>query len=178
MLDTTPTIIKTIEVKCGEALVESVRDTTPGVPDLPRLVFNVENVEFAHSSLSLEETQHRIDDLIEFIVHCYERSCAIGAPPRYVFGASPTHVEKLREGSDFLRTTTEGVRAGELEELYWLQLLPARMVEDVGRELLESAPAPRVETLADGAVLLVAHEDPLRFAGGYVDVLEHLSLDR
>lgn len=144
-------------------LAITFRDRTPGVPDLPGLVFNVEDIEFDHSSLSSAESQQRIEDLIDFVARCYDRSRAVGHTPLYLFGASPTHVAKLRQDSDFLRTTTDGVRAGDLEELYWLQLLPPRMVDRVGRDRLTSAPAHRVETLADGAVLLVAHEDPIQF---------------
>lgn len=170
-------VIQTIRYRSVHLAV-TFRDTTPGVPDLPRLTFDIEGLEFDHSSLSRDETRRRIDDLADFLVRCYGRSCAVGHPPQYIFGASPTHVAKLRQDSGFLRTTIEGVRAGELEELYWLQLLPPQMAERVGRNRLASAPAPRVDKLDDGAVLLMSHEDPLQFASGYLDVLESVSLDR
>lgn len=59
-----------------------------------------------------------------------------------------------------------------------LEALPPNVVESVGTSALEAAPAWRVETLTDGAVLLVAYENPLFIGDSYFDLLESLSLTR
>jgi hypothetical protein len=152
--------------------------SVPGLPDFPQFVVSIEGTEFDHPSVTLDERDDRIDDLLRFVRRWYRRSGAAGHPPRYVIGAAPTHVDHLRRETGFLRTTTDGVRTGELEELYWVQLLPSSFVDSVGRDRIRRSPAPRFEALDDGSVCFTAHEHPLEFAADYRDMLAHFDLDR
>jgi len=56
----------------------------------------------------------------------------------------------------------------------WLDLYPPEEVETIGRERLLSAPAPRVEELSDGSVLVVSKhplsDDPID------DIAEHMGI--
>lgn len=153
-------------------------DGPEGLPALPHLRFNIEAAEFDHATLSAAESTERVQTAVEFAARLYDCSRTAGHPPLYLFGASPTHVAKLRAASDFVRTTTAGVQAGEVEELFWLQVFPPRMLDDAFRDRLATTPAVSHRSLDDGAVLLVAHERPTEWASDYLAVAEHLGLGR
>lgn len=143
---------------------------------LPAASMHFESMEFEEDPYTPAEVSEHVEDALELVARVYGASLDAGHRPVYVAGGDPTHVDHVRRQSGFLRTTREGVLAGEMEELYWLQILPPATVETVGREKLESAPAYRVEELPDGAVLLVAYGNPLQ-RGDYLDLLEYFSLE-
>lgn len=67
---------------------------------------------------------------------------------------------------DHERETTvrpEHVEAGHLPDAFWLQLLSEPLVDAIGRDRLETAPAWRVQSLADGGIALVASADPREY---------------
>ncbi|WP_152436526.1 hypothetical protein [Halosimplex carlsbadense] len=152
--------------------------SVPGLPKFPHLLVSIEGTEFEHPSLSADERATKIDDLFEFVRLLYLHSSAAGYSPRYLIGAGPTHIDHLRRDTDFLRTTTGGVRSEELEELYWLQLLPPTFAESVGYDRIQRSPAPRLVELEDGGIIFTAHEHPLEFADDYLRMLDHFGLNR
>lgn len=151
---------------------------TEALNPIPRVALTFEEIAFKERVSGEAEVKQHVQDAIALVTTAYELLVDAGLPPTYVVGANLTQTEQLRTGGDLVRTTVEGVRSGELEELFWLQILSPERVADIGRDELESAPAWRTETLEDGAVLLVAYENPLSMDERYPDLLEYLSLER
>lgn len=54
--------------------------------------------------------------------------------------------------------------APKLNEIYWLNILGADLVEWIGRERVLATPAAKLEALPDGAILLMSHASPWTFA--------------
>ncbi|MFC4440299.1 MULTISPECIES: hypothetical protein [Natrialbaceae] len=81
----------------------------------------------------------------EFVLELYEY-----LSPSYVCGNMYLDESPL---------SAEGIEAGRLEELYWVNGFGPRMAEQIGRERLLHAPAWRVDDRGDGGVFL--WESPL-----------------
>ena len=138
----------------------------------------VETLEFDHSELTETVRRERVGNTRTLVQKLYEVSCQIGMPPVYVFGGAPTHVDHLRRGTGFVRTTPEGLQEQRFEELYWLQVLPPEMVNSVGRSRILSATVPSITELSDDAILFTGHERPTEFGEEYLDRLEYFGLER
>lgn len=149
-----------------------------GLPEFPSLKLYFEQKEFQERHHSDDEIRDHVDDVVSLVIDLYEAANESGQQPKYVVGGNPTETEHIRTGHDRIRTTEDGVEAGRVEELYWLQIFTPEMVDFLGEDVIQSAPAWRIETLDDGAVLLVSYENPMFIGDDYFDLLEHLSLDR
>lgn len=131
------------------------------LPDLPHLAVDLREQYFAPGRADEEDVPEYVGDFADFVARCYQQARAVGHQPLYVLGADPNQLSALfGEKPEPVATSREGILEGDLEQLYWLQVFPPRMVERVRRDALLSAPAWRVEELSDGAVLLVAYANP------------------
>lgn len=103
----------------------------------------------------------KIGGLIENIAEVYLDP---GIAPAYVYGLAPGHAEMIWSGKRELPVTETDLEANRIRHPTWLMLFPPAMVETHGREFLLEAPVWRTEELDDGAVLLVAEENPMELA--------------
>lgn len=147
-----------------ESVVTSILANEKGpeqLPDLPHLAVDLREQYFAPGRADEEAVPEYIGDFGDFVVRCYERARDVGHQPMYVLGADPNQLSALfGEKSGTVDTSRTGILAGTIEQLYWLQILPPRMVEDLGLETVLSAPSWRSDELDDGAALLVAYVNP------------------
>lgn len=148
------------------------------LPDESLMLLHLEEKSFRTRHYSEDEIAGHIDDLLALVTAIYEMSLSHDLPPAYVIGANTTETEHLRTGHERIRTTESGVREAEIEELYWLQIWPPEFVRSIGKQSILEAPAWKVEELSDGAIVLVAYENPLFLSEDYLDLLDHLSLSR
>lgn len=131
------------------------------LPGLPHLRVDLREQYYAPGRADEEEVSGYITDYSDCIARFYERAREVGHEPMYVMGVDPSQLGVLfGDRAETVDTSRKGILDGDLEQLYWLQVLPSQMVESVGRENLLSAPGWRVEELDDGAVLFVAYENP------------------
>lgn len=160
--------------------VESMLNLTrhpSGLPDLPCLLLHFESLSFNPDLHGHTTVNARLVDTFELVTTIYSTAVAAGCQPQYVIGADPTHTEQLRTNHRFIETSKQGVLSETLETLYWLQIFPPAFADEIGRDVLRAASAHCVETLDDGAVLLVAYADPLYRDESYLNVLEHFGLE-
>lgn len=123
----------------------------PGVPD------GVVGV-----GLTVAETQRMLADparptggILDLVKTIYT---VLEDPPAFGYGLDPSHLEDpTRE----LPVTTGSIDSTRLREVSWLMLFPPSYVDVYGREMLLDAPVWRAEELDDGAILLVATENPV-----------------
>lgn len=92
--------------------------------------------------------------------------------------AQPPMIRAGVHSTDSPPFTAESLAHDAYDFLSWVTVFAPPVVETYGREALLSAPAPLVEELDDGAVLLVAYDDPLDpQPDGYADVADHIGLE-
>lgn len=145
-------------------------------PDVPFMTVELDELDFMPSAFGEEHVDTAVADYVDFVVQIYEQSYDVGTPPRYVIGADPAQVDAFHDRFGWtVEPTRGGIMNGDVEQLFWLQVLPADTVENVGRERVLSAPAATVEELSDGAVLLVAYERPYP-PGDPTKVADHLGV--
>lgn len=74
--------------------------------------------------------------------------------------------------------TRDELTGRTLDRLYWLNIWPADIVDQIGRDRIRSAPAWRVEELDDRVVLLVTFANPYEMDGQtHGEVAEHFGLE-
>lgn len=152
-------------------------DRPENLPDSPFLMVGMDELNVMPSKLGEEHVETAVTEYVDFVVEFYERSTDLGVPPRYVIGADPNQVDAFHDRFGWtVNVTHEGIQNGDVEQVFWLQILPPDTVDDIGREKVLSAPATTAEELADGAVLLVAYERPYP-PGDPTDVGDHLGVD-
>jgi len=139
-----------------------VNDKTPeGLPALPHLDVDLREQYYVPGRVDPDAVETHVDDYADLVARLHERARGVGHEPLYALGADPNQLAALfGDGPGPVATTRDGVLDGRLEQLYWLQVLPPAMVEEVGRNALLDAPAWRVDELPSGAVLLVAYPNP------------------
>lgn len=131
------------------------------LPELPVNLLKLHELDFEPSKMGDQHVETAVADYIDCIVQLYELSCEQGVSPKYVIGADPNQVDAFRGRFGWTtEPTRDGIMNGAVEQLFWLQILPPAMVDDLGRERVLSAPAAIINELSDGAVLLVTTERP------------------
>lgn len=121
------------------------------------------------------DTDELLDQFAELVATGY---LATDGPPLAAH-AQPPMIRAGVHATDSPPFTAESLAHDAYESLSWLTVFTPPVVETYGRETLLSAPAPIVTELDDGAVLLVAYDDPLDpQPDGYTDVADHVGLER
>ncbi|SEQ29532.1 hypothetical protein [Natrinema salaciae] len=184
---TSPDDVEKKLTKYGEAITNILygsvyptiifRPEFEGLPDLPCLKIQIEQKIFDDRHYSDEEIRDHIDEVFSLILKLYNMATEAGYEPKYVVGTDPTETDQVRKGHDRIRTTMNGIQSGSIEEIYWLQILSPEMVENIGMETLQSAPAEHIEILDTEGAFLVSYKNP-RFVGDdYSDLLDFFSLN-
>lgn len=171
-------------IQTGEALSTSIKrgatsarltvghDPPERLPELPGLTLSLDETYFRPGADEAETTAH-VGDYVDCVRRCYEAAGDAGHTPVYVVGADPNQLGALLGDYGTVKTTLGGVFDGEVQQLYWLQVLSPDAVERLGRDQVLSTPAWRVESLNDGAVLIVAYPDP-HFPANVDEIETHL----
>lgn len=151
-----------------EAVAATDREwTTPRVPAIEMIVTS--------DKIEIGSTDTQVEKLLDLIKTVYTSTVS---PPSYVYGLDPYHGEALGEDVD-LPASKDSIKDGTIDDVTWLMLFPPSFAEAIGRERLEEAPAWRVEELDDGAVLLVAVENPTDPDGvDYSELRDYFGIDR
>ncbi|MCU4802307.1 hypothetical protein OB920_18175 [Halobacteria archaeon HArc-gm2] len=104
--------------------------------------------------------------IAETVKHLY---AVLDGHPRAVFGIETYQNQKAPLSVDDLPPT-------DRKFLTWLDLFPPKEVEAIGRNRLLSAPAPHVEELADGGILLIS-KHPVTIDPATIDeVADHVGI--
>lgn len=156
-------------------------DFTPdaeGLPALPYFTLSFEPLAFKTRLHGQDGVKQNIEQAIDLITYVYEVAAEIREPPQYVIGANMTDTERI-EVNRQVQLTDDGIRSGQLEQLFWVQIWSPDFVENIGRDRIESAPGSQLEWFDDGSVLFAAYDDPLYQVGdnNLGDVKEHFSLE-
>jgi hypothetical protein len=106
---------------------------------------------------------------MDIITFCYT---ATEKHPVAAYSTTPDTPLDLRKPP----ITAESVANDRLTYLPWLTIFSPDMVEEHGRDTLLSAPAWHVETVDDGSVLLVCHDDVDEWNQNCQLVAEHVGL--
>lgn len=130
-------------------------DAAPVVPHI-ELLLTAEELRWDDYPVAEE-----VEGMLELVKTLYRATDAI---PEYVYGLAPGHDDMIRRGDRELPVTEADLEANRIRGPSWLMLFPPAMVETYGREFLLDAPVWRAEELDDGAVLLVAEENPMELA--------------
>ncbi|QLH80478.1 hypothetical protein [Halosimplex pelagicum] len=131
-------------------------DSENGPLDLPQLNISVQDHHFfPQEGETDQDAIERIDTLYTFLADLYEVLVALDRAPVYVYGLQPIEYDKATNPDHVNGITAEQLRSGEILGIYWCQIFPPRLVEQLGAEQLLSVPAFRSEQLSDGGILLV-----------------------
>ncbi|QPV61593.1 hypothetical protein I7X12_12570 [Halosimplex litoreum] len=139
--------------------------------DSPTVQFSVSDVQYLKGG-----AEHPLDvgpdeplrELLDILTFCYR---ATENRPIAAYSTTPdTPLDLLKPP-----ITAESVANGQLTYLPWLTIFPPRMVESYGKETILSALAWHVETLDDGSILVVCHND-MEWETDCRDVAEHIGL--
>lgn len=150
-----------------------------GIPGVPKIELSIDQMYFDSAHYSDEELDRHIADTVDLVKSVYECSRAVDQQPLYVIGGDASQSEWLYSGRQSLQTTADGVRAREVEDVYWVQILPPEVIAtiDQDRRTVTSAPAHTVEELEDGSVLLLTAENPLEYEDRYAKIKERFGLE-
>lgn len=96
----------------------------------------------------------RMNEVYTFFGELYEEFVAVGRPPVYVVGVNFAEHRVIDDPDHVRYVSKEQVLDHEVPGMYWFQILPPAMVENLGEERAQSSPAFRLEELSDGGVLL------------------------
>lgn len=123
---------------------------SPYVPDVPYFSLVVWSNQFeSYGDDADAEIRERVRQFLDVA-----RPLAELADPTYAYG----FVEKY-EPED-VRPTENDIEAGNVEDVFWLNVLSAPTVTRFGGKRLLSAPAWKVEKLSNGSVFLVVNDSP------------------
>lgn len=103
----------------------------------------------------------RMDEFYTFLGSLYERLVDEGLEPLYVYGLDFPDYDRATDPDHAYYVTSEQILEGEVPGIFWFQIFPPAVVENVGEDRLLSCSAFRLEQLADGAVLLAATQGGL-----------------
>lgn len=110
-----------------------------------------------------------LDDFLEFVTSAY-----LDTDSLLCFGFR----EKAVVSPEYYPSRA-AIESGVPERLFWLNIFPPRVVDEIGRARISSAPAWRTRELDDGAVLLVSLDNPTDRRGkDHKAVAEHLGMDQ
>lgn len=161
-----------INVESSKVFAHLTDERRDGLPDMSSLQLRVHNIIFSQRHADEAEIRKYIDDLIELVVYLTEAVARVADEPLYVIMAGNTETQDIRGDREDL--SREAVKAGQLEEVYWGQILPQHFIDELGQERVLSAPAHRIEELTTGAILLVSRESPIHYDTVQQDVREYL----
>lgn len=95
--------------------------------------------------------------------------------PNYGYGTFPEYTDPAAV------PTYDDVLDGRVRGTFWLNVFGAKSIDRLGRDRIESAPAWRVEELANGHLLVVTSDNPVdpseEWANATEAVAAHLELD-
>jgi len=97
-----------------------------------------------------------VEQFAQMVATGYE---ATDQTPLAAYAETPLHATAIGATGN-PPATAESLAHDEYEHLSWVTVFPPEMVDTYGRETLLTAPAWKTMELDDGAILLVAHEDP------------------
>jgi len=161
--------VDVVASEVGARLTDKSRD---GLPDMPSLRLRVHNIIFSQRHSDESERQQYRDELIDLVVDVTEILGEVADEPLYVILAGNTETEDIRSGREDL--SREAVESGQLEEVYWGQILTQQYIDKLGEKTLLSAPAYRVEELPSDSLLLISRESPIHYDTSQQDLREYL----
>ena len=170
-----PNIVESITNK---AAVENYTYTTGGrtidLCDAPLLSYYIKDRDIRefNNSDDRDLTAQQLDDLVDMVRTGYE---ATEQRPVAVFATTPDMVA-FADVVGHSAITAESVAHDEYECLGWLMVFTPSMVEQYGRETLQSAPACRIEQFDDGSILLICNDRPFDHERIWRDVADHIGL--
>lgn len=129
------------------------------IADYPLFFVTDDTVNYEHAGeFAGSDAQQNTEWLVDDVVDWYEWLVDHGVDVKYVFGdGGNRRLTLAHDGPRFTEYQIENDRVGEI---FWLQIFPPAMVETIGVDQLTSAPAYRVEELADGGYLLLQRPNP------------------
>jgi hypothetical protein len=133
-------------------------------PDLPVRFWLRMTIPFSYFD-EPAEAERRSQALVGFV-----RALAEACPPVYGYCHSVADLflaEEPHQG--------DPMAPNRIHQVYWLNVLGASMVEELGRDRVLSTPATRVEELAGGALILT-HPTPADFASEAARIAQALAL--
>lgn len=143
------------------------------VPDFPHITLQVSTDTYEGLGKDRYDLGQQVADLLELIKFIYIN---INDRVLFVSGLSGPHGDKIAMEDMPLPITEKSLVSNQIEYMSWLSIFPPPFVETYGEETLLSAPAWHAEKLDDGAVLLVAYENPSG-AGSTKPIDDHLGLE-
>lgn len=105
-----------------------------------------------------EETLHRVDRLYNFLGELYEAFVATGSTPLYVYGLNFAEWDIASDPDHTNFVSAERLLDRQVPGIYWFQIFPPGVVEELGPDRVRSCPAFRLKQLDDGAVLLAGNQ--------------------
>jgi hypothetical protein len=120
--------------------------------DDPTLSLRVWSSQFeTYENESDADVRARVSDVLDIVgifTECLK--------PIYAYGGGPFPAEQV----DVVMNVQQ-VRGGKLPELFWLNVFPPTLVEQIGSDRVRTAPAWKVVELQSGHVLLVVTDNPV-----------------
>ncbi|WP_152419103.1 hypothetical protein [Natrinema gari] len=128
---------------------------------------------------SEDEAVSRFNEVYSFLADFYEKLVEISCEPVYVYGLNFGECDSVGDPDHTRHISRDQLLAGEMPGIYWFQIVPPEIVKRMGVDQFLSAPAYRVEQLADAAVFLAVDQginDGL-FEHSTKDVSEYFGLE-
>lgn len=144
------------------SLQYNVKHDSPAVLGPPNLYLSIPDHRFFSVPTGEKEADAvaAIDEVYTLLADLYEHFVNSGRPPVYVYGLMGEDERRIASQEYDITVSEDRIKNDRMPSVFWCQILPPAVVENVGEQTLLSAPVHRVERLADGAVLLVLHGFP------------------